>query len=113
MSLRNRSLAGLLIAGTLLGPTAGWAAPFGPASRPAVDKAPVEHVGMVCNQWGRCWHTGPSGAAVGAAIGLGILGGVAAAAAATAAPPPPPPPACGPGFGPAGPPGRRGVLNRV
>ena len=89
MPLRNRNLAGLLVAATLLGPTTGFAAPFAPMSRPAITKAPVEQVRLVCDRWGRCWHAGPPGAAVGAAIGLGILGGMAAAAAASSAPPPP------------------------
>ena len=88
---QRRSLAGLLIAGTMLGATAASAAPITLGSRPVAAVTPIEQVRVVCDQYRRCWNTrSNNGAAVGAAIGLGILGAAGAAAAASqyAAPPP-------------------------
>ena len=95
MASMTKLLAPALAAATLLGMAAP--APAAGLGTGAAQLAPAAAEVIKVGYWyrgrwyGGCWNCGPpSGAAVGAGIALGILGG-AAIAGAVAAPPPPPP----------------------
>ncbi|WP_203192057.1 hypothetical protein [Xanthobacter dioxanivorans] len=100
--LRAKPLRAQVLALTLAAAAAsGVAAPASAAAigsgatalAPAHAAAPTEVGYWYRGRWygGGCWNCGRNnGAAVGAAIGLGILGAAAIAGAAGSAPPPPP-----------------------
>jgi hypothetical protein len=54
----RKTLLGLAAAGAIsvLGGGAASAFPVAPLNEVA---SPVEQVRLICNQWGRCWRTGP------------------------------------------------------
>ncbi len=58
MKLKFALIGLAALGGAALSAGAASAMPAGPASSAGVNPD-VEQVRLVCNQWGRCWRTGP------------------------------------------------------
>lgn len=55
----HKSALAAFAAATIVSASSAMASPLGLTSSPPAVSSMVDQVRLVCNQWGRCWRTGP------------------------------------------------------